>query len=174
MSRSVGLRVLAGCALAALLCAARPAAGLAQTPSAEPAEYHFSTSIATAYGSQYPITGHLDLQIYPNGILRGYYHNAYQKEYIQVNGGRDGGYLWFDIGPSNIDLGIAAGTPGRIHVIATMNADNSFRGQAYPEYPEPVVIGDIQGRSPSEQYVFAAKPIEKSAEDYPGPGAPVH
>src|SRR5579862_6278007 len=82
MSRSVGLRVLAGCALAALLCAARPAAGLAQTPSAEPAEYHFSTSIATAYGSQYPITGHLDLQIYPNGILRGYYHNAYQKEYI--------------------------------------------------------------------------------------------
>ena len=173
MPRSFALRALMGCALAGLLLAARPAAGLAQTPTAaEPTEYHFSTSIVTAYGSQYPIAGHLDLEFLPSGILRGYYHNAYQKEYIQVTGGRDGGYLWFDIGPSYVDLGIAAGTPGRIHVIATMNSDNSFRGQAYPEYPEPTVVGDIQGRSPSEQYVFAAKPIEKSPEDYPG--TPTH
>ncbi len=60
---------------------------------------------------EYPLTGRLDLQIFPNGMVRGYYHTSYYKIYIPVTGGRDGDYLWFDIGPSTVDLGLGAG-PG--------------------------------------------------------------
>jgi hypothetical protein len=95
--------------------------------------FHFATSIVEVYGSQYPLTGRLDLQIFPNGMVRGYYHTSYYKMYIPVTGGRDGDYLWFDIGPSTVDLGLGAGPGGKLHVVATMNKDGSFRGQVYPE-----------------------------------------
>jgi hypothetical protein len=167
-------------------------AGAQGTPSA-PTVYHYSTSIAPYYGSQYPIAGHLDLQIFPSGIVRGYYHNAYQKQFIPVSGGRDGNYLWFNIGPTIIDLGLFTGPNGIAHVVATVGSDNSFRGQIYPE--GSATTGDAQTASgqvgitnipnatgmapfalatptnpvPAEQYIFSAKPIEKSSEDYPGP-----
>ena len=79
------------------------------------------------------MTGKLDLQIFPNGTVRGYYHTSYYKIYIPVIGGRDDDYIWFDIGPSAVDLGLGAGPGGKLHVVATMNKDGSFRGQVYPE-----------------------------------------
>jgi hypothetical protein len=153
-----------------------------------PTIYHYSTSITPQYGSQYPIAGHLDLEVFSNGIVRGYYHNAFVKAYVPVNGGKDGTYLWFNIGPTLIDLGFLSGPNGRAHVVATMNNDNSFSGQIYPSttatamgtvtqlptanniasaentYPVPPPPNVV----PNEQYLFTAKAIDKSAEDYPG------
>jgi hypothetical protein len=174
---SLALRVFGRLVLTALLLMALPAAAAAQataaaqaSPTAGPTEYHFSTAITTVYGSKYPVAGHLDLQVFPSGTLRGYYHNAYQKAFIQVVGGRDGDYIWFDIGPTIDDLGLAIAAGGKLHVVATMSSDNSFRGQAYPEFPEANVSATSVGTSPNDQYIFAAKPIEKSSEDYPGTG----
>jgi hypothetical protein len=170
-----------------------PVASGAQGTSAAPTVYHYSTSISPHYSASYPVAGHLDLEIFPNGIVRGYYHNAYQKQFVPVAGGRDGNYLWFNIGPTVIDLGIFTGPNGIAHVVATVSSDNSFRGQIFPEGSS--TIGDAQTAGgqlgvtnipsanqlapfalqtptdpvPAEQYIFAAKPIEKSSEDYPGP-----
>jgi hypothetical protein len=188
MVRSIAARAASwGLVLAAAFL---PVAASAQeTPSASGATvYHYSTSITPVYGSQYPIAGHLDLEVFPDGIVRGYYHNAFQKAYVQVAGGRDGTYLWFDIGPVFTDLGFLVGPNGKAHVVATMSTDNSFRGQIYPEATADTISslantpsafntadtvnanGNIPlvSASPGEQYVFAGKPIEKSPEDYPG------
>ena len=108
---------------------------------------HYSTTITTVYGSQYPIAGHLDLELSSSGTLRGYYHNAYQKAFIQVVGGRDGNYIWFDIGPSQIDIGLGIGTGERLHIVATMNGDGSFRGQAFPQIdPGRRLCDDVAGQ----------------------------
>ncbi|MBV8531213.1 MAG: hypothetical protein JO104_07835, partial [Candidatus Eremiobacteraeota bacterium] len=109
-------------------------AALASTASAQTADQQqFTTAITEVYGSQYPLTGRLDLELFSSGTLRGYYHTSYNKLYIPVAGGRDGNYIWFDIGPSSIDLGLGAGPQGKLHVVATMNGDGSFRGQVYPQ-----------------------------------------
>jgi hypothetical protein len=183
MVRFSGLRLLA---CAALLGAsfAWPVAAAADDTATTPYT-HFSTAITTVYGSQYPIAGHLDLQLYPSGIVRGYYHNAYQKAFIQVVGGRDGSYIWFDIGPSTIDLGLGIAPNARLHIVATMNPDGSFRGQAYPLNPglaaayasnQPNIryvnsqnsVLPTDGDNPADQYIFASKPADPSGEDYPG------
>jgi hypothetical protein len=159
----------------------------AQGTSGGPTVYHYSTSITPQYGSSYPIAGHLDLEVFSDGIVRGYYHNAYQKAYVPVTGGRDGNYLWFNIGPTIIDMGFLAGPNGKAHVVATMDDDNSFRGQIYPEgtatgdaaasnFPANNTgsAGLINPTAPPanvvsmEQYIFTAKLIDKSSEDYPG------
>lgn len=121
-------------------CAALASVGLMVQPleasaatTATPTPSFFTTSIVEVYGSQYPLTGKLDLQVFPNGIVRGYYHTSYYKIFVPVNGGQDGDYIWFDIGPSTVDLGLGAGPGGKLHVVATMNKDGSFRGQVYPE-----------------------------------------
>jgi hypothetical protein len=171
-----------------------PVAAAADETSTTPYT-HYSTAITTIYGSQYPIAGHLDLQLYTSGIVRGYYHNAYQKAFIQVVGGKDGSYIWFDIGPSPVDLGLGVAPNARLHIIATLNPDGSFRGQAYPLNPgiaaalsTPDYGGgngvNGQGTSgtpfnqysanpssldaPSDQYIFSGKPQDASSEDYPG------
>ena len=69
--------------------------------SAQTTRLHFKTAITQVYGSTYPLTGSLDLQIFPAGTIRGYYHTSYYKLFIPVAGGRDGDYIWFDIGPSS-------------------------------------------------------------------------
>jgi hypothetical protein len=172
MVRSPAFRIAAWVALLTISATALPVAAAADTGNDAATNSHYSTTITTVYGSQYPIAGHLDLEISSSGTLRGYYHNAFQKAFIQVVGGRDGTYLWFDIGPSPIDLGLGIGTGERLHIVATMNSDGSFRGQAFPQ----VTLADVsQMSSPTnqgtghDQYIFAAKPIEKSAEDYPEP-----
>jgi hypothetical protein len=131
MVRSVR-RFVSCIALASMGFVVQPLEASAAT-TASPTPSYFTTSIVQVYGSQYPLTGKLDLQIFPNGTVRGYYHTSYYKIYIPVTGGRDGDYIWFDIGPSPIDLGLGAGPGGKLHVVATMNKDGSFRGQVYPE-----------------------------------------
>jgi len=191
MVRSFAVRT-AALALVAALSSALPLSASAQDSTASaPTQYHYSTTLTQVYGSRYPIAGHLDLELFPSGIVRGYYHNAYQKAFIQVVGGRDGNYIWFDIGPTLQDLGFGVALPpgGRFHVVATMSADNAFRGQLYEEVNNigtPQIGGHVPagpyGRAPgslssgvsqdtgasTDQLIFAATPTGKSAEDYQG------
>lgn len=146
MIGSLVSRVLSGIALVSMGIAALPS-----PVSAQPTFFHYETAITQVYGSQYPINGRLDLEIFSDGTLRGYYHTSYYKLYIPVAGGRDGSYIWFDIGPSSVDLGLGAGPGGKLHVVATMNTDNSFRGQVYPE--DAAVMSGL-----SQQYNFNAAP----------------
>jgi hypothetical protein len=162
MIGSFVLRFLSGVALVSIAVAAFPSVAVAQ-----PTFSHYETAITEVYGSQYPITGKLDLEIFSDGTLRGYYHTSYYKLYIPVAGGRDGNYIWFDIGPSSVDLGLGTGPQGKLHVVATMNSDGSFRGQVYPE-TAAVLSGlamQYQLASPSptsqnsnDQYLFNATP----------------
>lgn len=147
---------------------ASPSAAPAQ--QSQPTEVHYDTAIKSVYGSPYPLTGKLELQSFPGGHIRGYYHTTYDKLFIDVVGGRDGDYIWLDIGPSSIDLGLGAGPQGKLHVVATLNSDGSFKGQVYPE-TAAVLSGPsmaIQGAHPSptsnDQYIFSATPIQVSGE----------
>lgn len=183
MVRFPVIRVAAWVALMSVSAATVPIAASADGTTGA-TESHFSTTITTVYGSQYPIAGHLDLEIFPAGNLRGYYHNAYQKAFIQVVGGRDGNYIWFDIGPSPVDLGLGIATGERLHIVATFDADGSFKGQAFPPINNQVgtqvatqqaaaptanasaLISPSDQATSAQQYIFAAKPMEPSSEDY--------
>jgi len=176
MVRSLVSRFVSGTALVSLAFAALTSPGLAQTPAAT--NMHFTTAITQVYGSQYPITGRLDLEVFPGGHLRGYYHTSYNKLYIPVVGGRDGDYIWFDIGPSTVDLGLGAGPDGKLHVVGTLNADGSFRGQVYPEQAAQLSGFAMQNQTgaPSQptandQYIFAASPTTE-AEPTPSVSGP--
>jgi hypothetical protein len=137
-------------------------------------EYHYRATITPVYGSQYPITGRLDLEIFPSGIVRGYFWWAFQKQYITVVGGKDGTYIWLSIGPCMSqcedfsELGLGSGPGGHLHVIAYMDSDNGFSGQVYPEYAaslsgqESVDAASGPAPTPTDQYTFVAKPIESS------------
>ena len=175
MVRSWVLRFFSGVALACAALLAVPHGASAQQQ--QPTDLRFETAITSAYGSQYPITGRLDIQIFPAGNLRGYYHTSYNKLFIDVVGGRDGDYIWFDIGPSSVDLGLGAGPQGKLHVVATMNPDGSFRGQVYPETAAvlsgPVMQNVVASPAPfngtsNDQYIFAAKPTTE-IEPTPNP-----
>jgi len=173
MVRSWVRWLVSGIALASTVFAVRPIASPAQTPQTP----QYTTAIIEAYGSQYPLTGRLDLELFADGTLRGYYHTSYYKLFIPVVGGRDGNYIWFDIGPSSIDLGLGAGPQGKLHVVATMNNDGSFRGQVYPE-TAAVLSGlamQYQFASPAplsnnsnDQYIFTATPATQ-VEPTPSP-----
>jgi hypothetical protein len=123
----------------------------------QPTELHFTTAITQVYGSEYPITGRLDLQVFPGGHLRGYYHTTYNKLFIEVVGG--------------LDLGLGAGPQGKLHVVATMNSDGSFKGQVYPQ-TAAVLSGAAMSNSfavpqptdanSNDQYIFAATPTTDS------------
>jgi hypothetical protein len=172
MVRSTVLRFGSCIALACMAVAVAPIAASAQSTDS-----HYTTAITQVYGSSYPLTGRLDLQIFPSGNLRGYYHTSYYKLYIPVAGGRDGNYIWFDIGPSSLDLGLGAGPEGKLHIVATMNGDGSFKGQVYPE-TAAVLSGlsmQYQFATPSplsensnDQYIFTATP---TTEVEPTPGS---
>lgn len=157
---------MATLALVAALLAALPLnAGAEDATAGAPTQYHYSTAVTQVYGSKYPIAGHLDLELFPNGIVRGYYHNAFQKAFIQVVGGRDANYIWFDIGPTLVDLGFGIALPpgGRFHVVATMNPDNAFRGQLYEEVAN---IGTPQMGAPVQPGAFGRAP-----DSLPAPNA---
>ncbi|MGA8097320.1 MAG: hypothetical protein WB810_01540 [Candidatus Cybelea sp.] len=161
MVRSLVLQFASGVALVSMSLAALPS-----TASAQATGQQFKTAITEVYGSTYPLTGRLDLELFPSGTLRGFYHTTFDKLFIPVAGGRDGDYIWFDIGPSSVDLGLGAGPQGKLHVVATMSGDGSFKGQVYPE-TAAVLSGlsmQFQFNSPppnqqnSDQYMFAATP----------------
>ena len=177
MIRFLARRFASAISLVAIVAMSAPA--LADTPAATSTDYHYETSITTVYGSPYPIYGRLDIQITQDGTLRGYYHNAYQKAFIQVVGGRDGNYIWFDIGPTTADLGIPGveSGNGRIHIVGTMSSDNSIHGQLFPHYGVPggdnipsastnnavgMTVIPRPGPTTFDQYIFAAKPVEKT------------
>jgi hypothetical protein len=171
MVGSAAFRIATWIALTSISAATLPIAAAADTGNAS-TQTHYSTTITTVYGSQYPIAGHLDLELSPSGTLRGYYHNAYQRAFIQVVGGRDGDYIWFDIGPTPIDLGLGIGTGERLHVVGSMNGDGSFRGQAFPQMPLGISPSFPAGNLAIEdQYLFAATPAERGPEDYQAPSA---
>ncbi len=171
MVKSLVSRFVSGTALVCLASATLTSAASAQTTT----DMHFTTAIIQVYGSQYPITGVLDLQIFPAGNLRGYYHTSYYKLNIPVVGGRDGDYMWFDIGPSSVDLGLGAGPGGRLHVVGTMSTDGSFRGQVYPEtvgLPAGTVpVDPLQSSAQSyvDVYTFAATPVNEPVPTASGP-----
>lgn len=165
MVRSLA-RLVSCIALGSIALLATTNVASAQQSQQQPAPQYFTTAITSVYGSQYPITGRLDIQIFPNGNLRGYYHTAYYKLNIQVVGGRDGNYIWMDIGPSTQDLGLNAGPQGKLHVVATMNSDGSFKGQVYPEQAA-VLSGAANlsqvpnpGPTSNDQWIFAALPTD--------------
>jgi hypothetical protein len=172
MVKSLVSRVVSSTALVCLAWAALTSTGSAQTTAPN---MHFTTKITEVYGSPYPITGRLDIQIFPAGNLRGYYHTSYYKLFIPVVGGRDGNYIWFDIGPSVIDLGLGAGPGGRLHVVGTMGSDGSFRGQVYPETAAvltgTIVVGPTPNPTPNlaDQYIFAATPTNEPEPTVSGP-----
>lgn len=174
MIRSFTRSCAAAIAFASIAAFCAPA--IADTPPATAGtNYHFETAITPVYGNPYPIAGKLDIQITPAGILRGYYHNAYQKAFIQVVGGRDGNYIWFDIGPLTSDIGIPGieSPNGRIHIVGTMGSDGSIHAQIFPNYapaneglgPNPNLGANPNALSDKtlDQYLFAAKPVEPDA-----------
>jgi len=186
MIRSFAQRCASAISLVTIVAMSAPA--LADTPAATTwTDYHFETAITTVYGSPYPIAGHLDIQITPAGILRGYYHNAYQKAFIQVVGGRDGNYIWFDIGPTTADIGIPGieSGNGKLHIIGSMSSDGSIHGQVFPNYGfgnnvasannlagQPGPIAAQPGPNENDQYLFSAKPVEKDANTTSPGGTP--
>lgn len=158
------LRAVGYVALASLLLLGLPLTAAAQQAT----ELHFETAITQVYGSQYPLTGRLDLELFPAGNIRGYYHTSYYKLNIPVVGGRDGDYIWLDIGPSSVDLGLGAGPQGKLHVVGAMGKDGSFHGQVYPETAAGL-SGNIAAQSfpnpgptSSEQYLFSATPAQQT------------
>ena len=165
--RSIALRCAAW--LAALTMGATSVPVLADAPAeASAAALHFDTAITAVYGSPYPIAGKLDISITSDGIIKGYYHNAFQKAFVQVTGGRDGNYVWFDIGPANVDLGLPAEQMNeRIHFVGTMSSDGSMHGQIFPNYrgngEGNSAIAPAPSPTENDQYLFAAKPAEKDA-----------
>ena len=193
MVRSFAQRVAASLLLVTIFAAARPLAAAADQ-TATPAATHYVTAITTAYGSPYPIAGHLDIEVFADGTLRGYYHNAYQKAFIQVVGGKDANYICFDIGPPTTDIGLGNDFGGKVHVVATIDKDGSFSGQLYPLYasldnnsfashnagintPEAnAALNGAPAPQPTvdDQYIFKAKPVDQSAEDYPYPFTTPH
>ncbi|MGC1379681.1 MAG: hypothetical protein WA814_01515 [Candidatus Baltobacteraceae bacterium] len=173
MARSLVLRFVSYIALVSMAVLARPSVGLAQSP---PPVSYFNTAITEVYGSPYPLTGKLDIQIFPGGHLRGFYHTSFYKLFIPVVGGQDGNYIWLEIGPSSVDLGLGAGPEGKLMVVATMNGDGSFRGQIYPETAAVLSGISTQLATPSpnstgsstDQYLFSATPTAE-AEATPAP-----
>jgi hypothetical protein len=72
--------------------------------------YHYRTQI-TNVGDTIGYAGTLDLNISPDGIVRGQYRADSGDGTIEiVSGGSDGKKIWFDIGQS-----------GRLHVTATFD-----------------------------------------------------
>ena len=162
MVRSLGRLVSCMALVGATLLGTPNAASAQATGSAT--QLHYTTAITQVYGSQYPISGKLDLELFPAGNIRGYYHTSFYKLYIPVVGGRDGSYMWLDIGPSSIDLGLDAGPEGKLHVVGTVNSDGSFRGQVYPETAAVLSGISMQSQFPNpqptsdDQYIFNATP----------------
>jgi hypothetical protein len=171
MVRSFIRRLASYVALVSLAAFALPITAAAQQTT----DMHFTTAITQVYGSQYPLTGRLDLEVFPGGTVRGYYHTSYYKLNVPVVGGKDGDYIWLDIGPSTVDLGLGAGPQGKLHVVGAMDKDGSFRGQVYPETAAVLSGQAIQaqvtfpnpGPTSNDQYLFSATPLQSSPDPSP-------
>ena len=173
MVRQPAFRIAAWVALLSISAAVLPVAAAADAGSgAAQTDYHYSTTITTVYGSQYPIAGHLDLEIasgwnparilsqrLPEGVHSSRRRTRRQLHLVRHRTERER----HRFRPRHRRAAAHRGHDER---------DGSFRGQAFPQ----VTVADVsQMTSPvdqatkHDQYIFAAMPMEKSPEDYQGP-----
>jgi hypothetical protein len=102
-------------AVAALAVAVLP---LAARAAGDAYQYHYRTQM-TSSGDAIGYAGTLDLNISPDGIVRGQFRADSGDGPIEiVSGGRDGNKIWFDIGQS-----------GKLRVTATFG-DTTIKGLA--------------------------------------------
>jgi hypothetical protein len=150
--------------LAATALTLLPVTAAAEAPSYT--DSHYDVAITPVYNSSYPYTGKLELQIFTSGTVRGFYSPQGVRSFVQVNGGRDGDYIWFDIGPAvTVDLGAGVAPGNRLHIVATVGADGTISGQAWPNYfANGLFSPDPQFTNPQQhdQYLFSAKPVVKT------------
>ncbi len=89
------LRVIA---LAIAGCFGVSTAALAVDYPSTPGIHTYRTALTETYGSQYPVTGSLEIADDGNGFLHGYYRPDDNGNLIPVTGGRDGSRVWMDFG----------------------------------------------------------------------------
>ena len=83
--------------------------------------------------------------------------------------------MWLDIGPSSVDLGLGAGPEGKLHLVGTVNSDDSFSGQVYPETAAVLSGVAMQNQfadpqpTSNDQYIFTATPTTEPAPTPPTP-----
>ena len=146
------------CVLAAstsLAASALPAAGPLVS-----GDYHLRTAITQIYGSQYPVSGDLDLHITNEGLVSGFYHPAFVRSFIPIVGGLSGNRIWFDIQGGTFQTQDVA----RLRVTGTIATDGSIVGGAWSRtWPEQMRLQAFQpgalGGDPQDlpgQYKFEA------------------
>lgn len=105
-------------AVAALAVAVLP---LAARAAGDAYQYHYRTHMNSS-GDAIGYAGTLDLNISPDGIVRGQYRGSSGDGPIEiVSGGRDGNKIWFDIGQM-----------GRLRITATFDG-TTIKGLASSE-----------------------------------------
>ncbi len=87
-------RTLWACAALALI--ALPATAQAADQTAK----MYTTALTQQFGSPYPYSGKLQIQISQDGIVSGYYRPDDNQSFETVTGGRNGDQIWLNIGQS--------------------------------------------------------------------------
>ncbi|MDQ2680767.1 MAG: hypothetical protein M3Y21_07080 [Candidatus Eremiobacteraeota bacterium] len=88
------LRIFSVCAAFALIALPMSA------HAAQPLSKTYSTSLTEQFGSPYPYSGTLQIQVSDDGIVSGYYRPADSGSFETVTGGRQGDQIWLNIGQS--------------------------------------------------------------------------
>jgi len=108
--------------LAAALISVPAVAPAATAQASNPVKITYQTQMQDLRGPSAPWSGSLELTIYPDGIIQGYYHPADSfTAFIPVTGGRNGNHVWLDIGRN-----------GRLHVDGTI-ANGEIVGSAFDQ-----------------------------------------
>ena len=130
---------LSSVAALAIACglAAVPALAV-ENPGASDLTYR--TALTQIYGSQYPVTGSLELANDGNGILHGYYRPDDNQDLIPVTGGISGSHVWIDIGSAGqyridghldgqkiVGSVTSGAAPGELEFVATPEKSNSAK-----------------------------------------------
>ncbi len=123
-------------------------------------DYHLRTAITEIYGSQYPVSGDLDLHITPDGLVSGFYHPAFVRSFVPIVGGLSGNRIWFDIAGGTFQTQTIA----RMRVTGTIASDGSIDGGAWNRtWPQqtaaqlrPTALGADSGNLIPGQYKFQA------------------
>lgn len=107
-SINMEIRKLGATIAATVLALIAPAATMAAPAQTSAIQSYSTTLNAWNYGgANWPYPGTLKLQIWPNGIVSGWYSNYYDTSLIPVVGGEQGQHIWLDIG-QNGELRISA------------------------------------------------------------------
>ncbi len=118
---------------AALMAAALPAAGAAATQTTgQPQHFAFQTQLSDRYHAG-GYAGSLTLDVYPNGIVQGYYHPL-DGTIQSIAGGISGREIWFDLG-----RGVH-----RLHLIGTLH-NGVLRTTAQVPGPDVWAFDSVSG-----------------------------